>query len=64
MVQKTLPILQIAVPLKRSRLEYTTPSGMPELAARTFDDRNRKIQMEDQCSRYGRVLRPMKKFGK
>ena len=37
-LQKTLPDLQRAVPPKRSCFEHTTPSGMPELAVRTFDD--------------------------
>ena len=62
-VQKTLPDLQHVVPPKRSRLEHMTPSGLPELAAQTFDDEDHMILIRDQRSRYGRILQHTKKFG-
>ena len=62
-VERRLPSLQNAVPPKRSHLGHTTPSRQPEFQARTFNDGGRIVPIEDQRSRFGRVLRLTKKYG-
>ena len=59
-VTKTLPDKSLVIPPKVRRPLRSTPSVLPDLAKRTLNEE--KVLIEDQRSRFGRVLRLMKKY--